>query len=150
MKTSHPHSKSAFSLIELLVVVAIIGVIVSFTIPAATTMMRGSQLTQSSQLLSDQISYARQLALARNRSTEVRFYKYGDLEVPGELPENEETWRFHSYQIFEVTDNGATLPVDKMQRLPITVVFEDDKYSTLLNEEFGANTRMRGRIRLPS
>jgi uncharacterized protein (TIGR02596 family) len=121
-------------LIELLVVCAIIGVIIGFTIPAVTTMMRGSQLTQGSQVLSDQLSLARQLALTRNRPVEMRFYKFADPETPGEDVKDQETWKYRAFQTFEVLDNGATLPLGKIQMLPSTVVMNEGKLSTLLDK----------------
>src|SRR5688572_6612010 len=131
----------AFSLIELLVVCAIIGVIIGFTIPAVTTMMRGSQLTQGSQVLTDQLSLARQLALTRNRPVEVRFYKFADPETPGEDVKEQSTWRYRAFQTFEVLDNGAILPLGKIQMLPSTVIMNEGKLSSLLDE----NVREIGR-----
>jgi uncharacterized protein (TIGR02596 family) len=125
--------RTAFSLIELLVVCAIIGVIIGFTIPAATTMMRGSQLTQGSQALADQLSLARQMALTRNRPVEVRFYKFADPETPGEDAREQSTWRYRAFQAFEVLDNGAILPLGKIQMLPTTVVMNEGKLSSLLD-----------------
>ena len=79
-----PAKLSAFSLIELVVVIAIIAIIATFTVPAATTILKGSAMTQASQTLTDQISFARQRALSRNLAVEVRFYQYADPEAPGE------------------------------------------------------------------
>src|SRR5436190_14571461 len=94
--------RSAFSLIELLVVIGIIALVITFAIPSANSMLRGSQLTQGAQQFSDQIAYARQAAIARNRPVEIRFYRYADLEVPGEKIDKPDTWRFHGYQLFEI------------------------------------------------
>lgn len=127
--------RSAFSLIELLVVIGIIALIVTFAIPAIGPILNGSQLTQGSQILADRIAYARQAAIARNRPVEVRFYKYADLDVPGEQIDAPETWRFHGYQLFEILENGAALPISKMDRLPTSVVADGDKLSTLLREK---------------
>lgn len=131
MKTDSKYS--AFSLIELLVVCSIIAIIIGFTIPAATTLIKGSQLTQGSQLLSDQIALARQLALSKNRSVEVRFYKFGDIESPGEEKDKPETGKYRAFQCFEVLESGAMVPLNKIQRLPITVILnESPKLSTLI------------------
>jgi uncharacterized protein (TIGR02596 family) len=124
---------SGFSLIELLVVCAVIGVIAGFAVPAVVTMVRGTQLTQGSQLISDQIALARQTAISRNRSIEVRIYRYSDPEVPGEDPKKPEDGKFRSFQIFELLENGAALPLNKAQRLPATVVMNKGEISTLLN-----------------
>ena len=85
MKTkAHSLKSRAFSLVELLVVIAVIAIVAGYAVPAVTTMLKGSQLTQGSQMVVDQIALARQTALSRNRSVEVRFYKYADPETPGE------------------------------------------------------------------
>lgn len=126
---------AGFSLIELLVVVAIIAAIISFAVPATNELLRGSQLTQGSQALSDQMAFARQMALSRNRPVELRFYKYADLETPGEDVAQPETWNFRAFQLFEVLENGATLPLGAVQRLPLMVVADPDRYSTLLQED---------------
>ena len=80
---AHSLASRAFSLVELLVVVAVIAIVAGFAVPAVTTMLKGSQLTQGSQTVVDQIALARQTALSRNRSIEVRFYKFADSEIPG-------------------------------------------------------------------
>lgn len=131
--TSHSR-RTAFSLVELLVVVAVIAVIVAFAIPAANSMLRGSQLTQGSQSLGDQIAFARQTAISRNRPIEVRFYRYADLDTPGEQIGEKETWKFRAFQLFEVLENSATVPIGSMQRLPTMVVADNDRYSTLLRD----------------
>ena len=92
MNTKAPLSNArAFSLVELLVVISVIAIIAGFAVPAVTTMIRGSALAQGSQNIADQIVLARQLALSRNRSVEVRFYKFGDSETPGENPKDPDT-----------------------------------------------------------
>ena len=122
----------AFSLVELLVVVAVIAIVVGFAVPAANNLLRGSQITQGSQQLGDQLAFARQSALSRNRSVEVRFYRYGDLDTPGENTTDKTTWHFRAFQLFEIMENGAALPINKMVRLPKMVSVDSDKYSTLL------------------
>lgn len=77
-------ARKGFSLVELLVVISIIVIILTFTIPATTGLFRGSLLTQGSQMLGDQFALARQMALTRNHPVELRFFKFSDPEVPGE------------------------------------------------------------------
>jgi uncharacterized protein (TIGR02596 family) len=124
--------RRAFTLVELLAVMAVIAIVIAFAVPAATQIMRGSQLTQGSQQLADQLSYARQIALARNRAIEVRVYRFSDPETPGEDVNRPEMGKWRAFQIFEQLENGAMLPVGPMQRLPRMVVIDGDRYSTLI------------------
>lgn len=129
-----PAKPSAFSLIELVVVIAIIAIIATFTVPAATTILRGSALTQASQTLTDQLSFARQRALSRNLAVEVRFYLYADPESPGETVSDSTTWQYRAMQLFEVVESGVAVPIGKPERLPTSVVMEPNvAFSTLLS-----------------
>ncbi len=127
MRTSSSRNR-AFSLLELIVVILIIGIVAAFVTPAASTILRGSQLTQATQVVTDQIVLGRQLALTRNVAIEVRFIKYIDPEVPSDPGE------FRAIQSFEVFENGASVPVDKPQLLPQSVVINGGNFSTLLND----------------
>jgi uncharacterized protein (TIGR02596 family) len=135
MQSSRLQSR-AFTLIELLAVMAIIAVVIAFAIPAANQVMKGSQMSQGSQALADQIAYARQIALTKNSAVEVRFYRFGDPETPGEKFDEPASGKWRAFQIFEILPNGASVPVAEMKRLPRQVVMDGDKYSTLLSEEY--------------
>ena len=143
MKTHRlPAKLSAFSLIELVVVIAIIAIIATFTVPAATTILRGSAITQASQTLTDQISFARQRALSRNLAVEVRFYQYADPEAPGETVSDPTTGQYRALQLFEVVESVVAIPIDKPQRLPISVVMEPNKtFSSLITDPSSPSTR---------
>jgi uncharacterized protein (TIGR02596 family) len=129
-------SRKGFTLIELLAVVAVITVVIAFAVPAANQILRGSQLTQGSQLLGDQLAYARQLALSRNRPVEIRFYRFGDPEQPGEKVDDPTAGKWRAFQLFEIFENGAAVPVGEFKRLPRMVIIDGDEFSTLIREEF--------------
>ncbi|MDB6156277.1 MAG: hypothetical protein JWL90_4730 [Chthoniobacteraceae bacterium] len=131
--------QTGFSLIELLIVCGIIAIVVGFTVPAATTLIKGTQMTQASQLLADHMSLARQYALTKNRSVEVRFYKFADPETPGEDKAKLSTGKFRAFQAFEVLESGGSVAIFKVQRLPSTVIMNE---SVELSSLIGAQDRI--------
>jgi len=137
----------AFSLIELVVVISVLAIIAAFSVPAVTSLLQGSSLTQSSQLLVDQINLARQLALSRNTIIEVRFYRYGDPDSPGEDVTNPTLGKFRAMQLFEIIPAGAGIPVGKIEEFPNSVMLSanretpDSGISSLLD---------RGPIKVPA
>jgi len=148
-----------FSLLELLVVMLIIGIVATFLVPAASTILRGSQLNQASQIVFDQFNLARQYALSSNHPVEVRLICYADPEVPGEVtpgsPSNPANGKFRAIQILDTLDaiNPTTndfvrVAVDKPQLLPQGIVMDAPQNfpggtvssSTLINEAKIANS----------
>lgn len=71
--TARPsRSRSAFTLIEMLVVIVIIGALITLSAPAIDGVMRSSRLTSSADNLRNYLSGAQQLAVAQNVEVEVR------------------------------------------------------------------------------
>lgn len=131
----------------MVVVIAIIVVLVGFTTPAINTVLRGTNLDQASQILTSQINFARQQASTRNHSIEVRFYRYGDPDVPGESVKDPLTGHFRAMQVFEVFENLNVVPLDKIQPLPTGIIFAfndgEKGLSTLLD------SGVRGQLKRP-
>jgi uncharacterized protein (TIGR02596 family) len=145
MKNALKKSPSGFSLVELLVVCAILAVVAGFTVPAASTALRGSQLTQGSQLLSDQIALARQTALTKNAAIEFRIYKFGDPEIPGENPTDPSKGKYRAFQTFEILDSGGAVPLGKIQRLPNTIIFNETDLSSLIKNATATAAPLTGK-----
>ena len=73
---------SGFSLVEVLVVLAIIAILTAAAVPAISSTMRAYQLETTSQTVVNQLSLARQNALSINQCVEVRFYYLPDYNQP--------------------------------------------------------------------
>ena len=114
----------AFTLFELLVVIAVIGMLAMLLVPTATTLLKGTQLSQAGQLLGGQLGLARQLAIAKNRTVEVRFYRYGDPEIPGENAGDPTTGKFRALQLFQIRDDGSASALSKVQSVAVSVILD--------------------------
>lgn len=108
--------ESGFSLIELLTVIAIIGIMLALVAPPAAQVMRASGMAIAGDQVLSALAQARQTAISQNRTVEVRFYKYTDASDPT-------GGRFHASQAF-VLEPGAqgitTNPVGRKVTLPST------------------------------
>jgi uncharacterized protein (TIGR02596 family) len=117
----------AFTLVELLVVVSIMVIIAGLVAPAANTMLRGSQITQSADAIMAQLSSARQTAMTANRTMEVRFYRLADPSLVGNAT------AVRAIQVFKIEDNGDAKPDGRVQWLPGSILMDSDPtLSTLL------------------
>lgn len=122
-----PRSLRGFSLLELLAVLAVFGILASLTMPAVSSVLRASDLRTGTQLLSEQLGLARQVALSKNRSVEVRLYQYAVAPETG-------SGKFRALQVFEIQDSGLAVPISRIFRLPGSIVIDagsGDLQSTL-------------------
>lgn len=101
--------RDAFSLVELLVVVAIVGIIAALTVPGLSSMMQASDLARGGQLVTDQVNLARQIASAKNTVVEMRFI---------ELPERA---GFGALQLWNADSTGGMKAANRMITLPQSV-----------------------------
>lgn len=69
-----------FSLVEILVVLAVIGLITAATAPTLFATMKANRLSAAGEDIVNKISLAQQMAVSRNREIELRFYHYQDPE----------------------------------------------------------------------
>ncbi len=130
-----------FTLIEMLVVITLIALIAAVSVPSVNSILRGSKLTQSAQLVIDQFTLARQTALTKNRAVEVRIYRYGDPEQPGEDKSVPTSGRYRAIQLFDITDSGTATPMANMVRLSSAMCFDSGApLSTLIGSAAASPT----------
>lgn len=84
--SSSPKGGRGFSLIEMITVIAVIGLIVAMTAPMLFSTLKANRLTAAGEELINRISLAQQMAVSRNHEVEMRFYSYSDPEDPGSAP----------------------------------------------------------------
>ena len=113
---------SAFTLTELLVVITIIVIMASLMGPTLSSAVRGTALTQGADKVIGVLSLARQTAITKGQTVEVRFYAYVDPETPGD------TSQYHALQAFSIDDAGRASPLIKAQTLPQTVVMTTNSF----------------------
>lgn len=112
----------AFSLVELLVVIAVISLMTALAIPALSSMSASLQLNRAAGALGDTLNLGRSIALSRNSSVSMRIYK--DLD----------TGLFRRFRLVQVLDNGDESPANRIATLPDGVILSATaKDSSLLS-----------------
>lgn len=103
--------RGAFTLVELLVVVTIIALLLA-AIVSGVRVTRGRDISNGGTMMMENLSLARELAVAGNHSMEVWFVQ----------PTGDATNTFiNALQVFSVDVNGNSTPYTEIQRLPVSV-----------------------------
>lgn len=74
---ARPVGPDGFTLVELLVVLAIIIIVAAITIPSIGPLMSSYNLSRAGAMVTDELNFCRQTALTKNADVEVRFYQVG-------------------------------------------------------------------------
>ena len=129
---------AGFTLLELLAVIAIIGIFASMMGPVISGITMGSNVTRGGDMVVDAFKTAHMFALSHNREVEVRFYRYKNSRNADPA--------FRAFQLFEIEENYVDgkfedpkyVPMTKLQKLPTgTLLLEDAQgiiYSNILRE----------------
>lgn len=125
MKIPNRSTKAGFTLVELLVVVAIGIIIASLSITSYTKVVSSGLLTTTTQSVIGLLDQARLTAISRNCYVEVRIY---ELPTAAAGPNGAQT-QFRGMQTFLVTNSGYT-QLTKLLLFPAPIVLQISDLST--------------------
>lgn len=122
----------AFSLIELITVMAIMSILIAVTVPAVSSLQGSMQMTSAGASVGDFLSLARQTAVSSDRDVAVRFYQPAS---GGPLI---------GCQAFILQDNGTQTAVQRVLWLPQRVVFSDNTNQSSLFQTISGTATVSG------
>jgi uncharacterized protein (TIGR02596 family) len=128
------HVLRAFSLIELMVVLGVVGLLLAFAAPNLLSLISANTLTAEGQVVRNQLTYAQQLAISKSADVEVRFYRMPDLANarPDEA--------FRAFQLFQYNQEGVLAPISTFFRIRSPVAVHET-LSTLLDPRANGSAR---------
>jgi len=119
------YRRKAMTLLELLLVMAIMGTLLTLSTPMITSISESNNLTNAGQILSDQIRLGTQIASSRNKVIEVRLLKVSQITTSSA--------NYRGIQLWMSDSNGAMKAIDKMVSFPTGIVIsESPNFSPLL------------------
>lgn len=125
--------KRAFSLIEMMVVLGIVGLLLAFAAPNLFSLISSNTLTGEGTVLRNQLTLAQQLAVSKNADVEVRFFKMTDYSAA----QTED--RFRAYQLYQYNLQGQLEPISQFFQIRAPVAVHES-LSTVLNTRSGGAT----------
>lgn len=128
--------RSAFSLVELLAVIAIMAILVALVVPSFRSVTDGHAVEQAGQDVSHSLMLARDLAITRNRWTELRVIK---------TPSDGGAETYRAIQIWQRQDDGSSIPVSRATYLPQAMAIAEN---ATLSPSLQTNAPVRGMMTL--
>ncbi len=135
MKENIKPNRAAFSLIELMVVLGVVGLLLAFAAPNLFSLISANTLTGEGTLLRNQLTYAQQIAVSKSADVEVRFFKMSDPDAA----RTEEL--FGAYQLFQYNHDGDLAPISTFFRIRMPVVIHEDLSPLIDPKASGASAK---------
>lgn len=129
----YKRTSRAFSLIEMMVVLGIVGLLLAFSAPNLFSLISSNTLTGEGSVLRNQLTFAQQTAVSKNADVEVRFFKMTDFSAA------QTKEMFRGFQLFQYNTEGELIPISSFFRVKSPVAVHD-KLSTLLSTASGGAT----------
>lgn len=124
----------AFTLIEMLVVVSVIGLLLALSAPRVFSLLRSNELSTQGDSLRNWLSMAQQQAISSNAPVEVRFYKFADQNEGQTEPD------FQAAQYYQYDRNGELKPASQIFLIrPPVILSKDPKLSNILDKGQNVN-----------
>lgn len=153
MKGFDTRKRGAFSLVELMVVLGVVGLLLAFAAPNLFSLISSSTLTGEGQVLRNQLTYAQQIAISKSADVEVRFFKIAD--PSSGRPDA----AFRGFQLYQYNSDGELAPISTFFRIRNPTAIHEG-LSTLLDpaansastkeKQFGFASPTPGRSNAPA
>ena len=116
MKTRSLSSAAGFTLVELLVVMAIIALLTALAVSGFRSVNTALSLSTATQAVTTELTTARQTALTLDQTVQVRFYQYPDSTGTTTTKE------YQAMQSFKSQDGTTFTPLDKITYFPANIM----------------------------
>ena len=130
------HRRHSFTLVELLVVLAIIALLSALALPAIRSALESDGLSAGAQEVADQVSLARQLSSSRNVTVEMRVFKmYG---TNGSYTGGNYLNGYTAIQSGTYTSTGTWQATTRLLRLPQNIAIAENANVSAAFSSFSA------------
>lgn len=117
--------RQAFSLIEMMIVLGVVGLLLAFAAPNLFSLLTANTLTSEGSVLLNQLTLGQQVAVSKSADVEVRFFKMSD-ESAALIDE-----AFRAFQLYQYNARGEMEPISEFFRIRAPVAIHEG-LSTLL------------------